>query len=117
VSRRVVISAAGSSARRRRPSCGDRAQVSGTVLECGPEGRLLGSTSHAQTTAANSASSSDDKPAVRAALEAAGVEVSPGPRLNFRDPWGNHVQVVDYRDIRFTKASSVLPAMGLEELL
>jgi hypothetical protein len=59
----------------------------------------------------------DDKPAVRAALEAAGVEVSPGPRLNFRDPWGNHVQVVDYRDIRFTKASSVLRAMGLEELL
>src|ERR687884_470632 len=41
----------------------------------------------------------DDKELVRETLRAAGVEVSPGRRLNFRDPWGNHVQVVDYRDI------------------
>ena len=30
--------------------------------------------------------------------------------LEFRDPWGNHVQVVDYRDIQFTKAPEVLGA-------
>jgi lactoylglutathione lyase len=58
----------------------------------------------------------DDKPAVRAALEEAGVEVSPGRRLNFRDPWGNYVQVVDYRDIQFTKAPGVLRGMGLTGL-
>jgi lactoylglutathione lyase len=55
----------------------------------------------------------DDKEAVRAALAGAGVEPSPGHGLNFRDPWGNQVQVVDYRDVQFTKAPSVLRAMGL----
>jgi catechol-2,3-dioxygenase len=54
----------------------------------------------------------DDKPATRAALEAQGVELGPGPRLNFRDPWGNQIQVVDYRDIQFTKAPDVLRGMG-----
>ena len=58
----------------------------------------------------------DDKPAVRAALEAHGVEILPGPRLDFNDPWGNHIQVVDYRDIQFTKAPAVLRAMGLDRL-
>jgi lactoylglutathione lyase len=58
----------------------------------------------------------DDKPAVRAALEEAGVRVSPGRFLDFRDPWGNLVQIVDYRDIQFTKAPSVLRGMGLEGL-
>jgi lactoylglutathione lyase len=58
----------------------------------------------------------DDKPAARAALERAGVQVSTGPRLNFRDPWGNFVQVTDYRDIQFTKAPWVLRGMGLERL-
>ena len=58
----------------------------------------------------------DDKPAARAALEEAGVEVSRGRFLDFRDPWGNLVQIVDYRDIQFTKAPSVLRGMGLAEL-
>jgi predicted enzyme related to lactoylglutathione lyase len=56
----------------------------------------------------------DDKPATRAALEAAGVEILPGRGLDFRDPWGNRVQVVDYRDIQFTKAPEVLAGMGVE---
>ena len=55
----------------------------------------------------------DDKEAARAALAALGIEVRPGPRLDFVDPWGNLVQVVDYRDIRFTKTAEVLEAMGL----
>jgi catechol 2,3-dioxygenase-like lactoylglutathione lyase family enzyme len=58
----------------------------------------------------------DDREAVRAALIEAGVEISRGRMLNFRDPWGNNVQVVDYRDIQFTKAPSVLLGMGLEGL-
>jgi len=58
----------------------------------------------------------DDKAAVRAALEEAGAEVSRGRFLDFRDPWGNLVQVVDYRDIQFTKAPGVLRGMGLAGL-
>ena len=56
----------------------------------------------------------DDKQAVRAALREAGVEVSGGRRLDFHDPWGNQVEVVDYRDVQFTKAPWVLEGMGLE---
>ena len=57
----------------------------------------------------------DDKETTRAALEDAGVEILRGRGLNFRDPWGNNVQVVDYRDIQFTKAPNVLRGMGLED--
>jgi catechol 2,3-dioxygenase-like lactoylglutathione lyase family enzyme len=55
----------------------------------------------------------DDKDAVRAALEEAGVAVTRPPNCSFHDPWGNHVQVVDYRDIQFTKTPEILRAMGL----
>ena len=58
----------------------------------------------------------DDKEAVREALRAAGVTVQATGSADFRDPWGNHVQVVDYRDVQFTKAAEVLRAMGLEGL-
>jgi lactoylglutathione lyase len=56
----------------------------------------------------------DDKEAVRRALVDAGVHVTSPPGLDFHDPWGNQVQVVDYRDIQFTKAPEVLRGMGLE---
>ena len=58
----------------------------------------------------------DDKDAVRAALTEAGVEVTRAPNLSFRDPWGNHVQVVGYRDIQFAKTPEVLRGMQLLEL-
>ena len=58
----------------------------------------------------------DDKDAVRAALEEEGVEIEPGRRLDFRDPWGNRVEIVDYRDIQFTKAPAVLAGMGIDGL-
>jgi len=58
----------------------------------------------------------DGKEAVRARLRELGIPVSPGRSLDFRDPWGNHMQVVDYRDIQFTKTDEVLRAMGLEGL-
>jgi hypothetical protein len=58
----------------------------------------------------------DDKEAARHALQEAGVEVQPRGSLDFRDPWGNHVQVVEYGEIQFTKAESVLAGMGLEGL-
>jgi catechol 2,3-dioxygenase-like lactoylglutathione lyase family enzyme len=58
----------------------------------------------------------DDKEAVRAALIRDGVEVASAGSLDFRDPWGNHVQVVDYREIQFTKAPAVLAGMSLGAL-
>jgi catechol 2,3-dioxygenase-like lactoylglutathione lyase family enzyme len=54
----------------------------------------------------------DDRDAVRDALSAAGVEILPGRGLDFRDPWGNRVQVIDYADVQFTKAQQVLDGMG-----
>jgi lactoylglutathione lyase len=56
----------------------------------------------------------DDKEALRVELEAAGVQVSHPPSLDFRDPWGNHVQAVDYREVQFTKSPEVLRGMSLE---
>lgn len=58
----------------------------------------------------------DDKEAVRQALAETGVQVFPGRRLDFLDPWGNRVEVVDYRDIQFTKTRPVLSGMGLDDL-
>jgi lactoylglutathione lyase len=58
----------------------------------------------------------DDLKEVRAALLEAGVEVLPGRGLDFRDPWGNHVQVVQYDEIQFTKAAGVARGMGIEGL-
>jgi catechol 2,3-dioxygenase-like lactoylglutathione lyase family enzyme len=56
----------------------------------------------------------DDKAATRRALEAAGVPILPGRFLDFLDPWGNRVQVVQYDQIRFEKTPEVLEEMGLE---
>ena len=58
----------------------------------------------------------DDKEAVRRALAEAGVEILPGRGLDFRDPWGNRIQVVDYREVQFTKAPEILRGMGLAGL-
>jgi lactoylglutathione lyase len=56
----------------------------------------------------------DDKQAAREALEEAGVEILPGRFLDFRDPSGNLVQLVQYDQIQFTKAPRILEGMGLE---
>jgi lactoylglutathione lyase len=38
------------------------------------------------------------------------------PERDFRDPWGNRVQVVQYSEIQFSKTPSVLGGMGLDQL-
>jgi catechol 2,3-dioxygenase-like lactoylglutathione lyase family enzyme len=58
----------------------------------------------------------DDKEGVRERLRELGIAVSSGRGLDFRDPWGNLIQVVDYRDVQFTKTGEVLQAMGLDGL-
>jgi lactoylglutathione lyase len=58
----------------------------------------------------------DDKEAVRARLRELDVPVSSGRSLDFHDPWGNFIQIVDYRDVQFTKTDDVLRGMGLDGL-
>ncbi len=58
----------------------------------------------------------DDKEAVRAALAEAGVKQLPGRFLDFRDPWGNRIEIIAYDNIQFTKAANVLRGMGLSHL-
>jgi predicted enzyme related to lactoylglutathione lyase len=58
----------------------------------------------------------DDKEAARRALEEAGADILPSRGLDFRDPWGNLVQVVGYRDVQFAKTADVLRGMGLDGL-
>jgi lactoylglutathione lyase len=58
----------------------------------------------------------DDKEGVRTALRHEGVDVQSSGSCDFNDPWGNHIQVVDYRDIQFTKAPGVAEAMGITNL-
>ena len=55
----------------------------------------------------------DDKEKVRRAALDAGATILAGRGLDFVDPWGNHVQVVQYDEIQFTKAPHVLGGMGL----
>ena len=58
----------------------------------------------------------DDKEAARRVLAAERVERLPTGRLDFRDPFGNRVQVVQYDQIQFLKTPGVLQAMGLGSL-
>jgi predicted enzyme related to lactoylglutathione lyase len=58
----------------------------------------------------------DDKEAARRRIVEAGIEIEPGPFLDFRDPWGNLVEIVGYTNIQFTKADHVLRGMGLAHL-
>jgi len=56
----------------------------------------------------------DDRSMVRALAEAAGATLLDGRFLDFLDPWGNRVEIVDYADIQFTKADEILEGMGLK---
>jgi catechol 2,3-dioxygenase-like lactoylglutathione lyase family enzyme len=58
----------------------------------------------------------DDAGAVRDALRDAGIKPMRGRGLRVRDPWGNILEIVDYRSVQFLKAPSVLAGMGLEAL-
>jgi len=55
----------------------------------------------------------DDRSKLQDQLLAQKVELIPGMGLNFRDPWGNFIQVVEYGDIQFSKKDTVLRSMNL----
>jgi lactoylglutathione lyase len=54
----------------------------------------------------------DDKEALRAALVEAGMNVSPVGSLRVLDPSGNQLEIVDYREVQFSKTAGVLEGMG-----
>lgn len=56
----------------------------------------------------------DDRSRVRELAKAAGATMLDGAFLDFLDPWGNRIQIVEYRDLQFTKTDAVLRFMGLE---
>jgi catechol 2,3-dioxygenase-like lactoylglutathione lyase family enzyme len=57
----------------------------------------------------------DDKEAVRAKVRELGIDGGrEGGHLRFKDPWGNNIEVVDYRDVQFTKAPAVAHALELD---
>ena len=58
----------------------------------------------------------DDKEKVRRRLKAAGAKVIAGRSVEFRDPWGNRIQIVPYPTIQFTKEPAVLAGMGCGDL-
>jgi len=58
----------------------------------------------------------EDKDAVRAALRREGETVADSGRLRMRDPSGNQLEIVDYRDVQFTKTPEVLRALGVQDI-
>ncbi len=58
----------------------------------------------------------DDKEAVRDAVVREGLEIVPGRGLDFLDPWGNRFELVDYRDIQFSRVPGVMRKLGVEGL-
>lgn len=60
-----------------------------------------------------------NREAMRKVVQRLGCKLlnSPGEKgLDFLDPWGNHVQVVEYEQIQFSKTATVLRSMGLQGL-
>jgi lactoylglutathione lyase len=58
----------------------------------------------------------DDKEALRTALAEAGFDVAPSGSLRVRDPSGNQLEIVDYREVQFSKTEAVLRGMGISGL-
>ncbi|HEX3833249.1 MAG TPA: VOC family protein [Solirubrobacteraceae bacterium] len=58
----------------------------------------------------------DDKEGLRTALAQAGFDVAPSGSLRVRDPSGNQLEIVDYREVQFSKTEAVLRGMGISGL-
>jgi catechol 2,3-dioxygenase-like lactoylglutathione lyase family enzyme len=56
----------------------------------------------------------DDRSRVIELAKAAGAVMVEGPFLDFLDPWGNRLEIIEYSNIQFTKAANVLRGMGLD---
>jgi lactoylglutathione lyase len=58
----------------------------------------------------------DNRQLVLDKLNEMGIALLPGPFMDFLDPWGNRIELIDYATIQFSKTPQVLKGMGLEEL-
>ena len=58
----------------------------------------------------------DDRSRIVELAKAAGARFVDGPFLDFLDPWGNRLEIIEYSNIQFTKAPNVLRAMGMAHL-
>ncbi len=58
----------------------------------------------------------DNKEKVRRRLRQAGATPVGGGGVEFRDPWGNRIQIVPYASIQFTKEPAILAGMGCDDL-
>jgi len=58
----------------------------------------------------------DDREALRAALREAGYDVPGSGSLRVHDPSGNQLEIVDYREVQFTKTPAVLHGMGIADV-
>jgi len=55
----------------------------------------------------------DDRSTIIELARAAGAKMVDGPFLDFLDPWGNRLEIIEYSNIQFTKAPNVMRGMGL----
>ena len=55
----------------------------------------------------------DDRSRIIELAKAAGARFVEGPFLDFLDPWGNRLEIIEYSNIQFTKAPNVMRGMGL----
>jgi catechol 2,3-dioxygenase-like lactoylglutathione lyase family enzyme len=55
----------------------------------------------------------DDRSRMLELAKAAGARMVEGPFLDFLDPWGNRLEIIEYANIQFSKTPAVLRGMGL----
>jgi len=55
----------------------------------------------------------DDRSRILELAQEAGARMVEGPFLDFLDPWGNRLEIIEYANIQFTKDPHVLKGMGL----
>lgn len=55
----------------------------------------------------------DDRSRILELAKTAGARFIDGPFLDFLDPWGNRLEIIEYANIQFTKAPNVMRGMGL----
>ena len=56
----------------------------------------------------------DDRSRIIELAKAAGARMVEGPFLDFLDPWGNRLEIIEYANIQFTNAPNVMRGMGLD---
>jgi len=55
----------------------------------------------------------DDRSRMLELAQSVGARMVEGPFLDFLDPWGNRLEIIEYSNIQFTKAGNILRGMGL----